>query len=292
MPDFQVGKTTGVLFLSLRYHRLHPEYIHQRIEALGYAYNLRILLLMCDITEHQDHIRELTKMCMINNITIIVTWSADEAGQYLSTFKQFERKPPDLIRERVEREPSAIMRAALTGISRVNKTDVETLRASFGSFANISRATSDQLSRLPGFGPKKVARMKDAFNHPFRDSPAGVKAHAALDTSGSFLPHTTSIESSAASRESGKGKEKANDTGDYPPPSSQLSRRPARSPSPVWDIELDLNSPSPPVPRSPSGGASSERGRKRQASPVWDIELDLNEEDLEDVERASKRRKE
>jgi hypothetical protein len=34
---------------SLRYHRLHPEYIHQRIERLGQSYNLRILLLMCDI---------------------------------------------------------------------------------------------------------------------------------------------------------------------------------------------------------------------------------------------------
>ncbi|SRR6266404_4721586 len=71
LPDYQVGRTTGVLFLrslrlsyssrlhaeyywvalsrSLRYHRLHPEYIHQRIERLGHAYNLRILLLMCDI---------------------------------------------------------------------------------------------------------------------------------------------------------------------------------------------------------------------------------------------------
>ena len=65
-PDYQVGRTTGVLFLrfflviysfylwtehhcSLRYHRLHPEYIHQRIERLGQSYNLRILLLMCDI---------------------------------------------------------------------------------------------------------------------------------------------------------------------------------------------------------------------------------------------------
>ena len=65
-PDYQVGRTTGVLFLrfflviywfylwteyhrSLRYHRLHPEYIHQRIERLGHSYNLRILLLMCDI---------------------------------------------------------------------------------------------------------------------------------------------------------------------------------------------------------------------------------------------------
>lgn len=37
---------------SLRYHRLHPEYIHKRIEALGHSYNLRILLLLCDIVGH------------------------------------------------------------------------------------------------------------------------------------------------------------------------------------------------------------------------------------------------
>jgi hypothetical protein len=34
---------------SLKYHRLHPEYIHQRIERLGHSYNLRILLLLCDV---------------------------------------------------------------------------------------------------------------------------------------------------------------------------------------------------------------------------------------------------
>ena len=112
LPDYQVGRTTGVLFLrfvfypitpataiieclwdhSLRYHRLHPEYIHQRIERLGQSYNLRVLLLMCDIvrsplpltrvppptysqSEHQEPIRELTKVCLLNNITVIVAWS-------------------------------------------------------------------------------------------------------------------------------------------------------------------------------------------------------------------------
>jgi len=74
VPDFQVGRTTCILFLSLRYHRLHPEYVMQRIEAIGNAYNLRILLLLCDITEHQEPIRELTRKCLINNITVIVAW--------------------------------------------------------------------------------------------------------------------------------------------------------------------------------------------------------------------------
>ena len=37
-----------------------------------------------------------------------------------------------LIRERVDKTPSALLRTALTSILRVNKTDVETLRASYG----------------------------------------------------------------------------------------------------------------------------------------------------------------
>lgn len=80
---------------SLKYHRLHPEYVHQRIQKLGNAYNLRILLVMCDVvsialslylchkitqtsivqSEHQEPIRELTKICLINNITVMVAWS-------------------------------------------------------------------------------------------------------------------------------------------------------------------------------------------------------------------------
>lgn len=35
--------------ISLRYHRLHPEYLHQRIEKLAAMYQLRVLLVMCDV---------------------------------------------------------------------------------------------------------------------------------------------------------------------------------------------------------------------------------------------------
>ena len=59
-------------------------------------------------------------------------YSAEEAGYYLSTYKQFEHKPPDLIKERVDKDYHSMLRTALTSISKVNKTDVETLRTSFG----------------------------------------------------------------------------------------------------------------------------------------------------------------
>ncbi|KAF9653909.1 DNA repair protein rad10 [Thelephora ganbajun] len=132
VADFQVGRTTGILFLSLKYHRLHPEYIAQRIDGLGTSYNLRILLILCDIPEHQEAIRELTKKCLINNFTIIVAWSNDEAGLYISSYKKLEHRPPTMIKERVDKDYSSIFRSALTSISKVNKTDVETLRSSIG----------------------------------------------------------------------------------------------------------------------------------------------------------------
>lgn len=60
--DYQVGATTGTLFLSLRYHKLHPDYLHTRIAKLGKSYSLRILLLLCDVDDHELSIREITKV--------------------------------------------------------------------------------------------------------------------------------------------------------------------------------------------------------------------------------------
>ncbi|KIM75474.1 hypothetical protein PILCRDRAFT_827178 [Piloderma croceum F 1598] len=284
VPDFQVGRTTCVLYLSLKYHRLHPEYIHQRIERLGHSYSLRILLLLCDVSEHQDPIRELTKICLINNITVMVAWTVDEAGLYLSTFKQYEHKPPDLIKERVDKDYNSVLRTSLTSISRVNKTDVETLRTSLGSFADIAKTPADRLQALPGFGQVKVKKIKDAFEKPFRN-------HA---TSTLLSTYNTASASTVVCDTDGKGKGKEKATSQ--PESSTTTRiRPPREPSPVWDIELDLdrdiniNSPEsgpPPVTRPPEKGPNSkdngEVKRARSPSPIWDIELDLNGSDEED----------
>ncbi|KAF8135495.1 restriction endonuclease type II-like protein [Boletus edulis] len=223
IPDFQVGRTTCILFLSLKYHRLHPEYIHTRIEKLGISYNLRILLIMCDV------------VCLINSLTVIVAWSNDEAGQYIATFKQFEHKPPDLIKERVDKDYDAQLRTALTNINKVNKTDVETLRTSLGSFADISRTSSERLQTLPGFGQVKVRRIKDAFEKPFRNQ--STSAAFSLGNQVSSVPPrnlSSPANESLLVDTNNKGKEK-----EAAPPTSPQDRQ-FREPSPVWDIELDL----------------------------------------------------
>ncbi|RDX54443.1 hypothetical protein OH76DRAFT_1397741 [Lentinus brumalis] len=237
---------------------------------------------MCDVSEHQDPIRELTKICLINEITVMVAWNAEEAGYYLSTYKQFEHKPPDLIKERVDKDYHSVLRTALTSISKVNKTDVETLRTSFGSFAAVSRASSEQLQNLPGFGQVKAKRIQDAFNKPFRNSSTSVVPIS------SQIQFRASQQAAGSQADKGKGKEVDSEAEGTPAPGADELRAPSpprpppaprplapRASSPTWDIELDLNS-------SPEPESGPPPVRKRPPSPVWDMELDLNPTDTED----------
>ncbi|KAH9027785.1 hypothetical protein EDB85DRAFT_1868164, partial [Lactarius pseudohatsudake] len=116
-----------------------PEYIHRRIERLGEAYDLRIILLklglMLDIVLGiLRPIQELMGIYFLNSTTIVVAWllTNDEtrATQYLAAYKQSEHRPPTLICERIFKTPGVALRTALTSIPRLNRTNFETVRAS------------------------------------------------------------------------------------------------------------------------------------------------------------------
>jgi DNA excision repair protein ERCC-1 len=49
LPDYEVGQTSCVVFLSLKYHRLKPEYIFERIKSIKYQYILRVILCIVDV---------------------------------------------------------------------------------------------------------------------------------------------------------------------------------------------------------------------------------------------------
>jgi len=164
--DFVCGSQVGVLWLSLKYHNLHPNYLHKRLEKLGPMYNLRILLLHVDNDDSDQAIQDITRISFYNRLTIVCVWSLMEAARYLETFKSYERKPADLIKERVEPDKDAQIADVLTVIRGVNKTDSATLSGHFRSFAGIAACTKAELAELPGIGPTKVRRIFAAFNDP------------------------------------------------------------------------------------------------------------------------------
>ena len=75
----------------------------------------------------------------------------DEAALYLSTFKQYENKPPDTIKERVDKDYASVLRSALTSIKGINKTDVETLRSNCG--VSPPPRTTTRLTHPPRASP-------------------------------------------------------------------------------------------------------------------------------------------
>jgi DNA repair protein Rad10 len=171
--DYVVGATTCALFLSLKYHRLHPEYIYNRIRDLKGQYNLRILLTMVDIDSHEEPLKELSKTSLVNNVTVMLCWSAQEAGRYLELFKTFENAAPAGIRGQQSSTYSEKMVEFITVPRSINKTDAVGLVSNFGSIRTAVNAGPEEIGLIAGWGEKKVQRWNNAVREPFRLKKAG-----------------------------------------------------------------------------------------------------------------------
>ena len=166
--DYVLGTTTCALFLSLKYHRLHPEYIYSRIRALAGKYNLRIVLTMVDIQNHEEPLKELSKTSLINNVTIILCWSAQEAGRYLELYKTFEHAAPTSIRAHQSSGYSEKLVDFICSPRSINKTDAMGLVSNFGSIRMAVNARSEEIGLIAGWGQKKVQRWCSSVREPFR----------------------------------------------------------------------------------------------------------------------------
>ncbi|KYN21029.1 PREDICTED: DNA excision repair protein ERCC-1 [Trachymyrmex cornetzi] len=171
VPDYVMGKTTCALFLSIRYHQLNPDYIHERLKLLGNAYNLRVLLVQIDVPEPHHALKHLTRISILADLTIMLAWNAEDAGKIIETYKMYESKPPDNIMERSETAPYQKLVNALTTVRSVNKTDATTLLTTFGTLASIVRAQPNTLTLCPGFGLHKAQKLHKVLHESFLCTP-------------------------------------------------------------------------------------------------------------------------
>ncbi|XP_012224394.1 DNA excision repair protein ERCC-1 isoform X1 [Linepithema humile] len=167
VPDYVMGNTTCALFLSIRYHQLNPDYIHERLKLLSNAYNLRVLLVQIDVADPHHALKHLTRISILADMTIMLAWSAEDAGKIIETYKRYETKPPDDIMERSDTAPHQKLVSALTTVRSVNKTDASTLLTTFGTLADIVKAQSNTLAFCPGFGLHKAQKLHKVLHEPF-----------------------------------------------------------------------------------------------------------------------------
>ncbi len=167
IPDFVITRTSCCLFLSIQYHLLHPDYIHQRIKGLDHQYQLRLLLVLVDIQDGQNILNELAKIALSSDMTLLVSWSNDEAARYIESYKIYQNKPPDAIMSGRNDMSSSLAIEFLTSIKKINKTDASSLIDIYGSLNKIITADKQGFALVPGMGPTKAEKLYRTFHEPF-----------------------------------------------------------------------------------------------------------------------------
>jgi DNA excision repair protein ERCC-1 len=167
VPDYIIGEKASAVYLSLRYHTLNPNYIHERLKTFTGS-ELRVLLVQVDISEPHHALKQLMRISILSDLTLMLAWSHEEAGKILETYKAFENKPPDMIMEKSNPDPHSKLVDALTSVKSVNKTDAVTLISVFGSLEGIVQASIEDLTLCQGFGPQKAQRLHKVLHQTFK----------------------------------------------------------------------------------------------------------------------------
>lgn len=176
LSDYYINPTLQVLFLSLKYHQLHPEYIWRRCKKLNQGSvvsnvrdkSLKILLAVIDIDNPQDNLRKLNNICIKQDLTLLVAWTFEQAGNYVAMLKEHElsyNKVNLTIKGVMQADYKSSLTNCLTNIKSINKTDVINLMTEIGSFKNIVENSND--IKINGFGDRKIQNLRQAFKEPF-----------------------------------------------------------------------------------------------------------------------------
>jgi len=167
--DFMCGPHIAVLYISLRFHRLQPQYFRTRIDALDAVstqWRTKIVLCVVDVENVEDLLHEVQLLVYHKRWALYLTGSERGAARYLETLVTYQNKSADIIRGRLEADKKARVIDVLIS-SGINKTDANALLGNFGSLQKIMAATKEELKRVPGIGTTKVDFFWNTFHHDF-----------------------------------------------------------------------------------------------------------------------------
>lgn len=159
---------------------------------------------MVDIHNHEDSLKELSKTSLINNLTLILCWSAQEAARYLELFKSYEHAAPTSIRAHQATSYREKLVEFVTVPRSINKTDAVGLVSAFGSIRAAVNARPEEISAITGWGEKKVQRWCETVRQPFRVRKAAARRGQGGNNNDNGLPLVELVnkgKSSAKSRQ-------------------------------------------------------------------------------------------
>ena len=84
-PDFVIGERACVVFVSLKYHLLQPEYVKTRISELQ-CFDICIVLCLIDAEDVFATLHSINRAAGMGACPLVCAWSAEEAARYVEFF--------------------------------------------------------------------------------------------------------------------------------------------------------------------------------------------------------------
>ncbi|KAI1712104.1 NUBPL iron-transfer p-loop NTPase domain-containing protein [Ditylenchus destructor] len=187
--DFECSQNCGVLYLSLKYHKLHPGYIETRFGD-GKQYQMKVLLVLVNVDDCRTLLRDLNMFCYRAGWILILCYTVEEAAEYLENLKISEKRSPEQLinsyqNYKLQKEQQVSGRKVptdkeknqqlydqavkfLSSIRSISQSDAKRLLGTFGSIQGISKANKEQLEMCPGLGPIKAVNVN---SHKMSDVP-------------------------------------------------------------------------------------------------------------------------
>ncbi|KAK1444060.1 ercc1/rad10/swi10 like protein [Babesia gibsoni] len=166
--DYKITEDTQVLFLSLRYHRMHRRYIASRIRHLR-AHRIKNPFIICqiDIQEPQDFIDELTVTTFTLGYRLLLSWSPRESATILEILKLDGSKGLEYLNRKRENIHLQTVQEIIACVKSVNSTDAVAISKRFKTVKDMMHITADDLDSIHGLGKRKVQALLDAFSTEF-----------------------------------------------------------------------------------------------------------------------------
>ncbi|KAF7457053.1 DNA excision repair protein ERCC-1 [Cryptosporidium felis] len=170
VPDYLVGKYDAVIFISIKFHKLHNQYLRKRVQSLQKNYKVRIVLCLVDLPPSgviDPAVLEITDVCLDHNMTLFLAWSPKEAAEILETLKSHENSSSECIRGTLSLDLYSRISDALCSMPRITKNDSDNLLKQFGCISNIANAGQKELSEVAGIGQIKANVISEIFSVRF-----------------------------------------------------------------------------------------------------------------------------
>ena len=181
--DFVVNSQIRIpiLFISLHFHSKFREYLGHRIEHIYKIASPSVPPIQVVLVDVEDQgsmetlLEEITMICVLNGIRMLLAWSNDEAARIMEILHVFgPDRAADIARGNIstaftgsgnrDQWLAQAKEALCTVQGGVGPKDAMQLLNHFGSMRALLNASREEFSAVPSIGTKKSNHLQNVFS--------------------------------------------------------------------------------------------------------------------------------